>query len=128
MSKTFDGDLLSSVDRIEHDRRTNNEINRFLKIILSLLTVYKPKISQKISSIIETGKTKSNLIKPSFGIHMWGPKCEDKDTNREDDLSRFYSDEAFSTYTHVNNEECSAYDDISKRMQQKAETKDGKKD
>ena len=41
-------------------------------------------------------------------------------------MSLFHSDEAFSTYTHVSNEECSAYDDISKRMQQKAKTKDGK--
>ena len=57
---------------------------------------------------------------------MWGPKFEDKDTNREEELSLLYSDGAFSTYKHVSNKECSAYDDISKRIHQKAIIDEGR--
>ena len=53
LSKTFDSDMLRSVHRVEHDIRANHEMNRLLKIILSLLIVHKPKINQKISAIIE---------------------------------------------------------------------------
>ena len=120
LSKTFDSDILRSVDIIEHDKRANYQMNRMLRIVLSLLIVHRPKISQKIESVIESGKSRTNLTKPPLGVQMWGPKFEDMDAKKEDDFSILYSGEYFSTYQHVTNEDCPAYEDDSKRIHKKA--------
>ena len=55
--------------------------------------------------------------------------CGDLDLKirkQEDDLSLLYSDKYFSTYQHVNREDCPAYDDNSKKIHTKPIVHEGR--
>ena len=53
--KSFDSVVLKDATVVEQDRTAVREMNRLLKIILSLLVVYKQKIEEKISRMIDIG-------------------------------------------------------------------------
>ena len=55
------------------------EINRLLKIIISLIKVKKMKIEMKINEILLNATDKRNLRKPPLGIQRWGPMQTDVD-------------------------------------------------
>ena len=110
INKSFNSDVLKDKTLIEHDTTAVREMNRLLKIILSILVVYKTTINEKISQMVDHGMD-NNLRKPELGVQLWGPKCENLD--KEEDESVLYSESEFSTFLHVNNEDCPAYDNPS---------------
>ena len=94
-SKTFDWDILKDVDIVENDKEAVKQMNRLLKIILSILIVYKPVLNKKISSMPDVGIDERNLRKPYFGSQQWGPLYKNIDIGDEEDSSRLYSDQQF---------------------------------
>ena len=97
-NKSVDTSILKSVKVVEKDRVALVEMNRLLKIILSLLTVQKDEIKRKLELIISESTDENHLMKPVLGIHLWGPKYSNMD-NPDDYKNDKKS--LFSTFTEV---------------------------
>ena len=110
----FDHELLKRVNQIEKFRNPLLEMHRMLTIITSLITITKNRIDQKINDII-SNQTTDGLVKPELAIHRWGPIIHDMDILEEDDETSNFAESKFSTFTHVNKEDCPAYYDESKK-------------
>ena len=110
----FDHELLKRVNQIEKFRNPLLEMHRMLTIITSLITIRKNRIDQKINYII-SNQTTDGLVKPELAIHRWGPIIHDMDILEEDDETSNFAESKFSTFTHVNKEDCPAYYDESKK-------------
>lgn len=113
--KTFDHVLLKEVKVVENDNHAVIEMNRLLKIILSMITVKKKQMKSKVEQIVADNTGDDNLVKPPLAIQMWGPKFIDIDDKSLIKTIEF-AENMFSTYQHVKDEDCPAYKDESKRI------------
>ena len=125
-NKSFDHQLLKNVNIVEHNRVAKMEMNRLLKIVVSILTVKKKQFRVKIEEIKSRSKVENNLVKPPLAINRWGPKYCDIDVPEELDKGQVYPEKMFSTFHHVKNEECPAFNDESKVLSHEPTIKDGK--
>ena len=122
--KSFNSDILKKVEIIEDDDTALNEMNRLLKIILTLLVIQKPKIQQKIFETVDSSTY--NLRTPYLGIQLWGPKFNNIDVDQNEDESILYSDSLFSTFQHNKSEDCPAYGNPLKQIHKKTVFHEGK--
>ena len=125
-SKSFDYDLLKNVKMVENDRVAKMEMNRLLKIIISMIRIRKHKMNNKLRQILTQSRDENGLIKPPLAINMWGPKYSDVDVAAELDKGKSYPEEMFSTFCHENNDNCPAFKDKSKVVIIKPTVKDNK--
>ena len=56
---------------------------------------------------------------------MWGPKYFNKDIPEEFDETKHFKESRYSTYQHLNNSDCPAYNDISKQFHKKPFIREG---
>ena len=115
-NKMFDYELLKTVRIVEHDRIAVVEMNRLVKILVSMIKVRKRIIRQKINQVKFGSTDENNLLKPPLAINNWGPKYSDIDIPEELDQSKRYNQEMFSTFKHANKDDCPAYKDNSKAL------------
>ena len=113
LDKSFDDILLKEVKCVQRDGRALVEMNRMLKIILSMITVKKESLKSKIDNIVKNSTNEDKLVKPHFAIQLWGPKFVDFDLKEEQNTKDF-EESLFHTYQHLNDEDCPAYSDTSK--------------
>ena len=108
--KSFDHFLLKNVRSVQSDNQAILEMNRLLKIILSMIVVKKESLKQKVEEIFINNTCNDKLVKPHFAIQLWGPKFTDFDekTNRQ---SCDFDENLFYTYQHINDQDCPAYFD-----------------
>ena len=125
-NKSFNIEVFKEVTMVEKDRTAVREMNRLLKIILSLLIVYKQKIDEKISRMIDIDVDDEKLQRPSLAIQLWGPKYNNVDADEEEDESVLLHESQFSTYQHIENEDCPAYKDHTKDISKEAHFEDEK--
>ena len=125
-NKSFNVDILLEAEIIEYDKTAVREMNRLLKILLSLLVVHKANIKVKINKLIEDSIDSDNLQKPSLGIQLWGPNHVNVDLDAEEDASSAFPESDFSTFQHVNNASCPGYTTLTKLTSQNPHLKDGK--
>ena len=120
--KSFDANLLKNVKCVQRDSRALLEMNRMLKIIISMITVKKETLKDKIDDIVKQN-TNGKLTKPHFAIQLWGPKFVDFDNKGESETKDF-TESLFYTYQHENDADCPAYTDHSKLKQREPSTDD----
>ena len=113
-NKKFDDILLKNVKNIEEDSAAIVEMNRLLKIIISLIIVQKNQIEVKIKQLISKATDENNLVKPPLAIHLWGPKYHDVDTS--EDQGQLYPESMYSTFSHTKKEDCPAFKENSKQI------------
>ena len=92
--KKFNVEILKQTNNIEKFKKPITEMNRMLKIIVSLITVVKDAIKSKIDDVISK-HTVNRLVKPNLAIHGWGPKIVDADQTNSEDESRRYAESKF---------------------------------
>ena len=107
--KTFDHNLLKQVKRVENDNHALVEMNRLLRIILALVHIKKEIIGEKIANIVRDGTGEDKLIKPSLVLQRWGPWYQDPDDDKDVWICRDFEQSMFSTYQHVNDEDCPGF-------------------
>ena len=112
-NKSFNSIILKEVGCIQKDSEALLEMNRLLKIILSMITVKIDSFKEFIEEIIQNNTSEDRLVKPHFAIQLWGPMFVDFDEKKNKNTKAF-STNLFHTYQHVDNRECSAYNDDSK--------------
>ena len=110
-NKTFHYNLLENTDIIEQDKRAMCEMNRLLKILISLVIIHKPTINEKLRQLLGNGIDNDRLRKPNLGIQLWGPKGKNLDHSGDASIP----DTEYSTFQHVNISECPAYTDNTKK-------------
>ena len=124
--KSFNIQLLKESERIENENDSTLEMNRLLKIILSILVVYKPKIKEKFQALFSMGLTENGLLKPPLGVQLWGPSFKDFDIDVNLDASEKIPEKEFSTFRHVKDKDCPSYTDNSKKLNETARFIGGK--
>ena len=107
--KTFDHNLLKEVIKVEKNNHALLEMNRLLKIVMSLITIKKEVISEKIGEIVNNGTGEDKLIKPPLALQRWGPKYHNLDADKYLLKSLDFEEGMFSTFQHVNNQDCPGY-------------------
>ena len=125
-NKSLNVQILKEARRIENTNATVTEMNRLLKIILSILTVYKPVIKEKFQSFFNKGLTKNGLFKPRLGIQLWGPSFKELDIDLDLNASENFKEKDFSTFRHAKDADCPSYTDNSKKKNEAARFTDGK--
>ena len=125
-NKSFNFQVLKESERIEIDNLTILEMNRFLKIILSILISYKPTIKTKFQSFFSNGSAENRLLKPTLGVQLWGPSFTNCDINIDIDASENILEKEFSTFRHIKNSDCPSYTDNSKKTNETARFIEGK--
>ena len=125
MDKSFDDISLKEVKCVQWDGRALLEMNRMLKIILSMITVKKESLKSKIDDIITNSTSDDKLVKPHFAIQLWGPKFADFDS-KDNKNTKDFDESLFHTYQHLNDEDCPAYFDKSKLKHTEPVTENGK--
>ena len=113
VNKTFDTQILEDIDIIEHNKTAILEMNRLLKILLSLLIINKPEIDKKIKKLLEGKIDNDRLQKPILGLQSWGPKFANVDLSLDTDSTVSIPESAFSTFQHLDISDCPAYTDNS---------------
>ena len=116
--KSFNVQILKQSEHIENENSSILEMNRLLKIILSILIVYKPKIKEKFQAFFSKGLTENGLLKPPLGAQLWGPSFKDFDIDANLDASENIPEKEFSTFRHVKDADCPSYTDNSKKNKQ----------
>ena len=124
--KAFNHELLKSVPIVEHNRVAVVEMNRLLKILISMIKLRRGNFIQKTEEIKLGSNADNNLIRPPLAINMWGPQYSDVDVPEELDNSKRYPNALFSTFRHVNVEDCPAHKDKSKAIHKAPYIEDGK--
>ena len=119
-TKSFNVQILKNSEWIENDNLALREMNRLLKIILSLCIVHKSTIKSKLENFFDGGTTKNGLLKPTLGIQLWGPWFKMFEIDVNTDASAELNESNFSTFRHVKNEDCPSYTDNSKKRNEKA--------
>jgi hypothetical protein len=109
VDKTFNHNLLKEVKRVENNSHALFEMNRFLKIILSLIHIKKEIINEKIGKVVRDGTGEDNLIKPNLVLQRWGPKYHNPDEDKDVLKSLDFEESMFSTYQHVNDQDCPGF-------------------
>ena len=122
--KSFDHVAVKHVRCVEKDNKALREMNRLLKIILSMIIVKKDTLKRKVEEIFEKNTSENKLTKPHFAIQLWGPKFTAFD-ERDNKNTCDFDDKLFYTYQHVNNEDCPAYHDGSKIKHREPWMEDG---
>ena len=112
-NKSFNSQLLKTVRCIQKDSEALIEMNRLLKIILSMITVKKDDFSKYISEMMIKSTSDDRLVKPYFAIQMWGPNFVSFDDKKTRSTKEF-PEHLFHTYQHVDDRECPAYYDDTK--------------
>ena len=107
--------ILKNSEWIENDSLALREMNRLLKIILSLFIVHKSTLKSKLEKFFAGGITKNGLLKPTLGIQLWGPWFKMFEIDVDADASAELHESKFSTFRHVNNEDCPYYTDNPKK-------------
>ena len=111
--KSFNSQIIKNVRCVQKDSEALLEMNRLLKIILSMITVKKDLLKNMIDNIIEKNTSENKLVKPHFAIQLWGPKFVDFDEKRNKNTKDF-NDQLYHTYQHLDDKECPAYYDETK--------------
>lgn len=119
-TKSFNAQILKESNWIENNKLELCEMNRLLKIIISLFLVYKPNIQLKLKNLFTSGITKNGLLKPELGIQLWGPWFKMFEVETDVDASSQIPESKFSTFRHVQNKDCPSYTDNSKKRNEKA--------
>ena len=125
-NKSFDHLLLKELKIVEHDDVALIQMNRLLKIIISMITVKKHQFKAKIDQIMARSKVENSLVKPPLAINLWGPKYSDIDIPTNLDNGKVYPEKMYSTFVHFKNEDCPAFFDKSKAVNLEPFVKDGK--
>ena len=115
-NKSFDAQILQESSWIENDRTALCEMNRLLKIIISMLVVHKPVIKSKFKDLFSSRNNKNGLLKPELGIQLWGPWFKMYEVDAELDESSKIPENKFSTFRHVNDRDCPSFTDNSKKL------------
>ena len=89
INKSFNSKILKEVSCIQKDSEALIEMNRLLKIILSMITVKKDFLKEFIEKIIQSNTSVNKLVKPYFAIQLWGPKFVDFDEKKKPEHQRF---------------------------------------
>ena len=118
--KSFNAEILKESEHIENESASNFEMNRLLKIILSILIVYKPRIKEKFQAFFSKRVTENGLLKPPLGAQLWGPSFKDLDIDVKLDASEKIPEKEFSTFRHVKDADCPSYTDNSKKKNETA--------
>ena len=126
VDKSFDFEILEDTDIIEHNQTALREMNRFLKIVLSMLIVQKSKIKNKVNDLLDSETDESHLRKPNLGFQQWGPKTIIIDHSSEEDRTNCIPESEFSTFQHIDVSECPSYTDNSKKANNKPHFDNGK--
>ena len=126
VDKSFDFKILEDTEIIEHSQTALREMNRFSKIVLSMLSVQKSNIRKKINDLLDSETDENHLRKPNLGFQQWGPKTVILDHSSEEDRTSCIPESEFSTFQHVDISECPAYTDNSKKANNKPHFEDGK--
>ena len=108
-NKSFNHQILKDVAIVEHERAANIEMNRLLKIIISMLKTKRRQINIKKDQVKSRLVDRTNLTKPPLAVNMWGPKFSDIDVPNEIDEGKVYPEEQFSTFRHVQSEDCPGF-------------------
>ena len=58
----------------------------------------------------------NNLLKPELALQMWGPKYSDVDIPEGFDQTKNYEECRYSTFQHINDTDCPAFSDSSKKI------------
>ena len=123
---SFNHQILKSVPLVEHDQVAVVEMNRLLKILISMITVQRRQFRMKTDQIKLGSTDENHLVKPPLAINFWGPKYSDIDIPDELDSGKAYPDEMFSTFRHVNREDCPARKDKAMDINHEPVLVDGK--
>ena len=126
VNKTFDTQILEDIDIIEHNKTAILEMNKLLKILLSLLIINKPKIDKKIKKLLEGKIDNDRLQKPILGLQSWGPKFANVDLSIDTDSTVSIPESAFSTFQHLDISDCPAYTDNSMKASNVAHFENGR--
>ena len=126
-NKSFDHEHLKSVEIVEKERVAKVEMNRFLKIIITMIKISWCEIRDKSNQVLSRSKDGNGLIKPPLAINMWGPKFSDNDVPDELDQGKIFPDGLYSTFQHEKDEECPAFRDNSKVIINEPSTKENNK-
>ena len=105
-NKSVDHQLLKDVTIVEHERTGNIEMNRLLKFLVSMFITKRRQIQIKSIQIKSGMGDGTKFIKPPLATNLWGPKYSDIDVSKELDEGKVYPEEMFSTFYHVNEEDC----------------------
>ena len=81
-----------------------------------MVNIRKQNAGQKIADVVAASTDKNNLVKPELAIQMWGPKYSNVDIPQEFDETNTFEESRFSTFQHVNNSDCPAFHDASKKL------------
>merc|ERR1711954_128889 len=73
-NKSFNSQIIKNVRCVQRDSEALIEMNRLLKIILSMITVKKDLLENIIEDIIKKNTSDGKLVKSHFAIQLWGPK------------------------------------------------------
>ena len=125
-TKSFDAQILQESSWIENDKTALCEMNRLLKIIISMLVVQKATIKLKVNNLFTSRNTKNGLLKPELGIQLWGPWFKMFEVDEEVDGSSKIPEIKFSTFRHVKDTDCPGFTDNSKKLNEKARFIEGK--
>ena len=112
-NKSFNSQIIKNVRCVQRDSEALIEMNRMLKIILSMITVKKDLLENIIEDIIKKNTSDGKLVKPHFAIQLWGPKFLELDERRNKNTKDF-PDHLYHTYRHVDDKNCPAYHDENK--------------
>ena len=102
------------MELVENDKVAKVEMNRFLKIIITMIKIRRCEIREKSNQVLSRSKDENGLIKTPLAVNMWGPKFSDNDVPDELDQGKIFPEELFSTFQHEKDEECPAFRDNSK--------------
>ena len=99
-NKTFNHQLLKDVAIVEHERAAKIEMNRLLKILMSMVKIKRRYIQ------IKTDEVKSAMVDAKSLINPLSPKFSNIDVSKETDEGKVYPEEMFSTFRHGQKEDC----------------------
>ena len=90
-------------------------MNLLLKIIITMVNIRNRTVAHKIDGVIAASTDENNLVKPELAIQMWGPKYFNVDIPEEFDNTKHFEESRFSTFQHVDDSDCPAFHDASKK-------------
>ena len=125
-NKSVDFQILRASEKIETNQLAIREMNRLLKILLSILIVHTSTIKNKVQQIFSNAITEKGLRKPNLGLQLWGPKFLNFDIDSDVDASDAIPENKFSTFNHVSNADCPSYTDNSKKTNETARFIEGR--
>ena len=126
VKQTFDHEILKEVSIVEDNKTALVEMNLLLKIIITMVNIRNRTVAHKIDGVIAASTDENNLVKPELAIQMWGPKYFNVDIPEEFDNTKHFEESRFSTFQHVDDSDCPAFHDASKKIYSQPFIQDGK--